>query len=68
VWPFPVADVVIVGLVTALVVVAATVVLVLEADVVDEWTTVLDAVEQSNPMLWIPTLQLLFPPPEDWLG
>jgi len=72
VWPCPVADVVglvatVVGLVTA-VVVAATVVLVLEAEAVDECLTVLEAVEQSNPMLWIPMLQLPFPPPEDWLG
>lgn len=37
---------------------------------VDVGETVLEAVEQSNPMLWIPTEQLLFPTPLPavWLG
>jgi hypothetical protein len=33
-----------------------------------EWETVLEAVLQSNPMLWIPMEQLLFPLPEGGLG
>lgn len=39
---------------------------VTDTAVVDEWVTVLEAELQLNPMLWIPMLQLLFPP--GWLG
>jgi hypothetical protein len=39
-------------------------------DVEVEWYFVLEAELQSNPMLWTPILQLLFPfpLPEDWDG
>jgi hypothetical protein len=58
---------------TALVVLVVRVgmeVVYLTGVVVVEWYLVLEAELQSNPMLWRPMLQLLFPfpLPEDWDG